>query len=114
MCIRDRGKIPPGSQNGTLTQHYENNHHHHHHLEFGYVAPEDIRKAKGGSAPGEYQEPFVDPQFSSFMVASNGFVGQSSSGNSNNGSNGKGKMTEYYSCTLVSNPLAIGNKKGTI
>lgn len=99
-------KIPPGSYNGTLAPHYEN----HHQLEYGvgYVAPEDIRKSKGSS---EYQEPFAlaDPQFSSFVVASNGLIGHSaSSGNSNNGSNGKGKMAEYYSCTLVSNPLSRG------
>jgi hypothetical protein len=104
-----RGKmLPPGSENGTLSQHYEP-HHHHHHLEFGYVPPEDIRKAK--VVQGDYQEPFADPQFSSFVAASNGMLshtqGGNSSGNSNNGSSGK--MAEYYSCTLVSNPLAQGN-----
>lgn len=99
-----QGKIPPGSNIGTLVPHYENRHP----FEFGgYVAPEDVRKAKGGALPGEYQEPFADPQFSSFVAASNGFMSQNvTSGNSsNNGSNGNGRMAEYYSCTLVSNPL---------
>ena len=98
-----QGKIPPGS--GTLIPHYENRHPHSLDFGIGYVSPEDIRKGP----MAEYQEPFIDPQFSSFVVASNGLIGHSSSsGNSNNGSNGKGRMAEYYSCTLISNPLGRG------
>ncbi|XP_021949331.1 discoidin domain-containing receptor 2 [Folsomia candida] len=104
-----QGKIPPGCHNGTLASppHYEN--HNRHHLDFGigYTAPEDIVHKSKGSSGGEYEEPFVDPQFSSFVLESNGLIA-TSLGNSNNGSNGK--MAEYYSCTLVSNPLSRGNQ----
>ncbi len=107
--LLSQGKIP-GSRTGTLDPQYEN-HHLHHPLDFGIgcIAPECKSSSKGS----EYQEPFADPQFSSFVVASNGYIGHtttnnsrvgSSSGNSNNGSNGK--MAEYYGCTLVSNPLS--------
>ena len=91
--IRARGKAPV-SQNGTLP--YDNQH------EFGYVCPEDIRKCK--ISTGEYQEPFTTtagPPLSSFPGGTHITATV--------GSKAGGKMAEYYSCTLVSNPTPPNN-----
>lgn len=96
--MKSRGEIP-GSRNG-MPLHYGE----HHHLEFGYATPEDIRKAKIATNV-EYQEPFVEPQYPDFPGNGNvmSTVIENSSDSGVNVS-GKGSLTQYYSCTLVSNP----------
>jgi hypothetical protein len=79
----------PVSHAGTLP--YENQ------TEFGYVSPEDIHKCK--LSAGEYQEPFTATQLTSFPGANQTMIA----------ANNKGKMAEYYSCTLVSNPTPPNN-----
>lgn len=97
--IKSRGEIP-GSCNG-MPLHYGE---HHHHLEFGYATPEDIRKAKIATN-GEYQEPFVEPQYPDFHGTPNAMsVVIENSSDSGVNVSGKGSLTQYYSCTLVSNP----------
>ncbi|CAG7819663.1 unnamed protein product [Allacma fusca] len=82
--LRARNKAPV-SQHGTLP--FDNQ------TEFDYVSPEEIRKCK--ISTGEYQEPFTTPPLTSFPGAHNLAA--------------KGKMAEYYSCTLVSNPAPLNN-----
>ncbi|CAL8095670.1 unnamed protein product [Orchesella dallaii] len=95
--MKSHGEIP-GSRNG-MPLHYGE-----HHLEFGYATPEDIRKAKIATNV-EYQEPFAEPQYPDFPGSVNAMsaVIENSSDSGVNIS-GKGSLTQYYSCTLVSNP----------
>jgi len=72
--------------------------------EFGYMTPDDIRKCKM-SAQQEYQEPFVEPRLTTFQDMKNSGANNNCSGSGSGRvySNEKGRLVEYYSCTLVSN-----------
>jgi len=106
-----RRKSPAESQEGTLP--YDNQ------TDFGYVSPDEIRKCKI-TTTGEYTEPFSTsgppigrgslPPLITFPGSNLHSMQGSGAGDAGSGPGGQGgKMAEYYSCTLISNPVPPNN-----
>lgn len=104
-----RKQSPAESQEGTLP--YDNQ------TDFGYVSPDEIRKCKI-TTTGEYTEPFSTttngphgglgslPPLITFPGSNLHSIQGSGAGDSGSGG---AKMAEYYSCTLISNPVPPNN-----